>query len=314
MGEGGTMKRVALLLLFCTAIALGQQQQPAGPSQIGSSATNLQARVEAPTYSDLYCSGFLTKQQIGRENYVIGGLNTPNQTQFAQGDILFLEGSGYQEGARYSVVREVVDPNRMPMFPEQRALMTEAGQPYAELGRVTITAIRGKTAIALVEFSCNAMVAGDLLVPFQEKSPLAYRPKTSFERFPSGASSVTGRIVMAKEFDTIAATGHKVYINVGADKGVKVGDYFRVVAGYDPAKMDRTEALSYKMPYSEEAQKNVPRVPLTRFAELPRRATAEAIVVNVTPTASTAMITLALEHVNVGDTVELEGAPSAPPK
>lgn len=301
------MKRVALLLVFCTAIALGQQQ-PAGPPP----ATNLVERVEAPTYSDLYCSGFLTKQEIGRGNYVIGGVSTPNQTQFAQGDTLFLEGSGYQEGARFSVVREVTDPDRMPIFPGQAGLMAEAGQPYADLGRVRVTAVRGKTAIALVEFSCNAIVAGDLLLPFQEKPPLAYHPSTSFERFPAAAGAVTGRIVMAKEFDSIAATGHKVYINAGADKGVKVGDYFRVVRGYDPAKIDQTEALSYKMLYSEEAQKNVPRVPLARFAELPQRAIAEAIVINVTPTASTAMITLALEHVTVGDTVELQGA--APPK
>lgn len=302
------MKRVALLLVFCTAIALGQQQ-PAGQSSFASTATNLVERAEAPTYSDLYCSGFMTKQEIGRGNYVIGGVATPNQTQFAQGDTLFLEGTGYQEGARFSVVREVTDPDRMPIFAGQKMLMAEAGQPYADLGRVRVITLRGKTAIALVEFSCNAMVAGDLLVPFQEKPPLAYRPKTSFERFPAEKSGVTGRIVMAKEFDSIAGTGHKVYINAGADKGVKVGDYFRVVSGYDPAKIDQTEALSYKMPYSEEAQKNVPRVPPARFAELPQRAIAEAIVVNVTPTASTAMITLSVEHVTVGDTVELEGAP-----
>jgi hypothetical protein len=31
------------------------------------------------------------------------------------------------------------------------------------------------------------------------------------------------------------------------------------------------------------------------------------IVLNVTPTSATAMITTALEHVNIGDMVELEG-------
>ncbi len=296
------MKRVALLVLVCTAIALAQQP-PAAPAPV----SNLMERPQAPTYSDLYCSGFITKQDIGLGNYLIGGLETPNQTQFAQGDIVFLEGSGYQEGARYSVVREVRDPNRMPMFTGQFMAIAEAGQPYADLGRVRVTAIRGKTAIAQVEFSCGAMVAGDLLMPFQEKPPLAFRPATTFERFPASPGSVSGRIIMARDFDNIAATGHKVYINLGSNKGIKVGDYLRVVRTYDPAKIDPTDALSYKIPYSEEAQKNVPRVPVTRFAELPLRAIAEAIVLNVTPTASTAMITLSLESVTVGDTVELEG-------
>lgn len=304
------MKRVALLLVFCAAIALAQQ--PAAPAPIATSGTNVVERVEAPTYSDLYCSGFITKEQVGSANYVVGGVDTPNKTQFAQGDILFLEGSGYAEGTRYSVVRAVKDPDRMPMFPGQQAAITEAGQPYADLGRVRVTSIRGNTAIAVVEFSCNAIVPGDSLVAFQEKPPLAYRSKTTFERFPADKGAVTGRIVMAKDFDNIAATGHKIYINIGADKGVKVGDYFRVVVAYDPAKMDRVEALSYKMKYSEEGQKNAPRVPNSRLAELPQRAVAEAIVLNVTPTSSTAMITLALESVTVGNTVELEGAP--PPK
>jgi hypothetical protein len=36
------------------------------------------------------------------------------------------------------------------------------------------------------------------------------------------------------------------------------------------------------------------------------------VVLNVTPTSSTAMITLALRSINVGDRVELEGAAAAP--
>lgn len=303
------MKRVALLLLLCTCISLGQQP-PAGPPQIASAATNLMERAEAPTYSDLYCSGFLSKTPVGHERYVIGGLDTPNQTQFSQGDSVFLEGSGYQEGARYSVVREVSDPDRMAMFPGQHAAIAEAGQPYFDKGRVRVIAIRGNTAIALVEFSCSSMGGGDLLIPFQEKAPVTYRPKTAIERFPAEKAGVSGRIVMAKDFDNIAATGHKVYVNVGGDKGVKVGDYFLVVKGYDPSKIDQVEAYSYKMPYSEDDQKNATRMPVSRLAELPRRVVAEAIVLNVTPTASTVMITRALEHVTVGDTVELEGAPA----
>ncbi len=306
------MKRVALLLVLCTTVALAQQQPPAAPpTGIASSATNLVERIEGPTYSDLYCAGFITKQEIGRGNYVLGGVETPNQTQFAQDDILFLEGSGYQEGARYSIVREVKDPDRMPVFAGQAAAIAAVGQPYADLGRVRVIAIRGKNTIAQVEFSCNAIVPGDLLVPFQEKQRLTYRPKTTLERFPA-ETAVTARIVMAKDFDTIAATGHKFYINAGADKGLKVGDYIRVVRGYDPAKMDQVDALSYRYTNSEDTQKNDIGLPVARLAELPRRVLAEAIVLNVTPTSATAMITLALESVNVGDTVELEGA--APPK
>ena len=181
------------------------------------------------------------------------------------------------------------------------------GQPYAELGRLRVTAIREKTAIAQVEYSCSPIVAGDIVVPFQERAPVTYRANAVLERFPAAAGSATARIVMAKDFDYIVGTGQKVYISAGADKGVKVGDYFRAVRNYDPSSMDDVGVLSYKVPQSEETQKSHTAITREKYAELPRRALAEMIVLNVTPTSATAMITFAFESVTVGDAVELEG-------
>ncbi len=294
------MKPVALLLALCAPLMFSQQEPGASRA-----TTNLVERVQAPSYSDLYCSGFISKENYAKGNAIVAGEESPNQTQFKQGDTVFLEGSGYQEGSRYSVLRELRDPNRSRAFPGQGAAISELGQPYAELGRLRVTAIRGKTAIALVEFSCAPMVSGDLAVPFQDKPPVTYRAKMMFERYPASKGSVTARIVLAKDFDYVLGTGHKVYISAGADKGVKVGDYFRAVRNYDPAKMNEVEALSLKPPSSEETQKYQMAVSKAKYAELPTRALAEMIVLNVTPTSSTAMITYAVESVTPGDMVEL---------
>jgi hypothetical protein len=176
-----------------------------------------------------------------------------------------------------------------------------------------VTTIRGKNAVAEVEFSCSVIVPGDLVTPFQEKSPVTYRPASTSNRFPASEGSVNARIVMAKDFDTVLGTGAKVYIDAGADKGIKPGDYFRAVRGYDPAKIDRVEALSYKVAQTEDSQKTPARIPGAEYAGLPKRALGELIVLNVTPTASTAMVTKSLESINVGDTVELEGAAAPKP-
>ena len=294
------MKTVALLLALCAPLAFSQQGAPK------RATTNLTERVQAPSYADMYCSGFITNEEHGKGSYVVAGAESPNQTQFAQGDIVFLEGSGLQEGYRLSVIRELRDPNKSRAYQGQAAAVSALGQPYAELGRLRVTAIREKTAIAQVEYSCSPIVAGDFVVPFQEKAPVAYRRNTALERFPAAAGSLTARIVMAKDFDYILGTGQKVYISAGADKGVKVGDYFRAVRDYDPANMDDLGVLSYKVTQSEETQKSHTAITREKYAELPRRALAEMIVLNVTPTSATAMITFALENVTVGDIVELE--------
>ena len=301
------MKRLCLLFLVLTVVVAVAQEQQAIPTAPAQRMSNAVERAVSPTYSDLNCAGFISKENYNHGNYLVAGAEAPAATQFADGDTVFLQGSGYTEGERYSIIRELRDPNRNPAFVGQAAAIASIGQPYQELGRVRVTALRGKTAIAKVEFSCTAMVAGDLVVPFVEKQSVPYR-NAGFERFPAGGSSVNGRIVMAKEFDVVVGAGQKVYLSVGSSQGVKVGDYFRAVRSYDPMKQDATEALSFKVQQSEDTMKTEPKVTAKTYADLPKRALGEMIVLSVTPTSATAMITMSLEHINVGDMVELEGA------
>ena len=310
------MKRI-LLLLLASALTLCAQNPPEPPAQSGQQPaagaaaqemTNYMEHVNAPTYTDMHCSGYVSKQAPNASNYVISSKESPASGQFAQGDTLFLTGSGYQEGARYSVVRATQDPNKMEMFPGQHAAMLETGQPYANMGIIRVQAIRGNTTLAVVEFSCSAITAGDYVVPFQEPQQVSFRPASQMNEWPSDTPAVAGRIIMAKDFDAVVATGHKVYLNVGADKGVKPGDYFRIVRYYDPKKLDQIEAFSYRLPQGDEYNKNALKVPPARYKEFPRLAVGEAVVLSVTPTSSTVMITTALRGMNVGDYVELEGA------
>lgn len=299
------MKRLCLLVIALTVVAAVAQDQAPAQAAPAQRASNIVERVAAPTYSDLNCAGFISKEKYNHANYVLAGAEAPAATQFAQGDTIFLQGGGYTEGERYSIIRELRDPNRSPAFLGQAAAIAAVGQPYQELGRVRVTALRGKTAVALVEFSCTAMVTGDLVVPYVEKQPVAFR-NAGFERWPASGGSINGRILMAKEFDVVVAAGQKVYLSVGSSQGVKVGDYFRAVRGYDSMKNEPVEALSYRVQQSEDTSKTTYRIPNGTYAQLPKRALGEMVVLSVTPTSATAMVTMSLEHINVGDIVELE--------
>ena len=95
-------------------------------------------RVQTPTYADLYCAGFISKQILPDANYVAGGLQTPTTTKFTRGDIIYLKGTGYSAGAEYEIVRALRDINEYEMFPGQKKLLKATGQPYEEVGRVKI--------------------------------------------------------------------------------------------------------------------------------------------------------------------------------
>jgi hypothetical protein len=316
------MKKTGLLLLLMVMAtwAVAQQSTTAitpDASGIVNTSVNVPfVRFQTPTAADIYCAGFISKDRIADANYVDGGLETPTSTKFEIGELVYLAGSGYQAGQLYSVVREIRDVNQYELYQGQRKMLAAAGHPYGEIGRVRVVDTRSHSAIAQVEFSCDPINPGDVVVPFVEKPPVAFHVPGHFDRFAPANGKLSGRIILGKDFDGFLGTGMKLYMNVGSNQGVKVGDYFRVVRSYTATLKDPVDSLSFKAQTSEDTQMRPPTFEANQFTktkgpnihvgDLPRRAVGEVVVLNVTPTASSAMVVFALEDVYAGDTVELE--------
>jgi len=305
------MKRSVFLLMLMMAIAVAaQQDQAQQASSSEPTAANVVARQEAISYSDMYCSGFISSQALQKAGYVAGGRETPHQTRFAEHGYVYLEGSGFAIGTRYWLVRQVRDANHYEAFRGQGSLLRQLGRPYADVGRVRVIAIHNNFAITQVEFSCQDIMPGDAAIPFTERPTPVLRSKINFDPFAPPNGKLTGRIAMAKDFDTMAGMGRKVYLNVGGNQGVKVGDYFRAVRTYDSYRNDEVDYLSFKASYYDDSQVPAGKFPRSRLREFPRITLGEMIVLNVTPTSSTAMVTVSLEDIHVGDGVELDAAPA----
>jgi hypothetical protein len=316
------MKKIGLLVLLLAAAAWAQSATEGTPdAPQGTAPTNATfpvERVQTPTFADLYCAGFINKQILPDANYVAGGLQTPTTTKFTRGDLIYLKGTGYTAGAQYEIVRALRDVNEYESYPGARKLLKEAGQPYEEVGRVRIVDTRSKAAIAQIEYACDGVNPGDTAIPFAEKPTVTFHPPIRFDRFLPPSNRLSGRIVMGKDFDSQLGTGHKVYINVGANQGVKVGDFFRAVRSYEADLKDPVDSLSFKAAIAEDTQKKTPSVDPTMFTksngpvihvrDLPRRAVGEIVIIAVTPTTATGMIVFSMEDVHAGDGVELDQA------
>src|ERR1017187_6476225 len=316
------MNKTGLLLVLMVTAGLAMAQTslnastPDASGIIDTSANTPFVRFQTPTAADIYCAGFLTKERVPDANYVNGGLQTPYSTKFEIGELVYLAGSGYQAGQLYSIVRELRDVNQYEIYPGQRKVLAAAGRPYGEIGRVRVVDSRSHTAIAQVEFSCDPINPGDIALPFVEKPPVAFHVPGHFDRFAPPNGKLTGRIVLGKDFDGFLGTGMKLYMNMGSNQGVKVGDYFRVVRSYTATLNDPVDSLSFKAQTSEDTQMRPPAFEASRFtkpkgpnihvSDLPRRAVGDVVVLNVTATASSGMVVFALEDVHAGDTVELD--------
>jgi hypothetical protein len=300
------MKKISLVVMLFGALAVSAQQ-----SSEPQTSTSSHVRVAEPaSYADLNCAGFVTRESIPKNNTVVAGFDTPSQVLYAQKETVFLSGGGYEEGKTYGVIRELIDLNKYELFPGQFKAVKTMGQPYADIGHVKVTAIRGSIAVAQIEFSCENMTMGDIVVPLAEK-PAVIMPLPSGTRFPPpGTSDLTARIVLARDFDSQIGYRNAVYINAGSGQGVKVGDRFRALRSYDPRKIDPVDAISYEYrDIYDDTQKNY-KPSFSPFstgrgsAVLPSKVVGELVVVSVTPTSSTLLVSNALETIDLGDMVE----------
>jgi outer membrane protein OmpA-like peptidoglycan-associated protein len=293
------------------------QTQPAQPQPVQPAvkaqehAANLNVG-NTPTRSDMYCSGFLTNEKVPEKMFVAGGHNSPDQTRYAgASDTIFIHGQGMKEGDRYQIVRLVKDTNDYEVFPGQKSALHNAGMPYLELAIVKVTDVQKSTAIASFELSCADVMPGDIAIPLVERDAPPFR-KVILDRYTPPTGKTQGRIVMAKEFDTFLGSKYKAYLNIGADKGLKPGDYLRATRTYSYSYHDPVAGLSLKATDYDDTQKDPHKIPSGEISSLPRRTLGDMIVLNVQRKSATVMILTALEDIAVGDGVEVMDISDAP--
>jgi hypothetical protein len=316
-----TRKRLVasmLSMLFAGAVsAFGQAPDP--------QPTVKAARLMPVSESNLYCGGFITKGGVPHTSFVEGGWSSPNAARFAAGEYIYIAGPALKPGEVYSIVRESGNPSKQELYSGQHRGLSGLGDLYGEIGRAKIVGEANGSSIAQIVFSCEEALAGDYLIPFQQRDKITVPEQIDFDRFAPTGKNISGRIVMARDFDAYLGNGQTAYLNIGSDKGVKVGDYFRVVRAYTPDALDAADRVSYKATLADDAQKHrvrtdaehsyVPgKASKVKLHNFPVRSLGELIVTNVTPTSATAMVTFSLQELQVGDMVERDNVSTAADK
>jgi outer membrane protein OmpA-like peptidoglycan-associated protein len=291
---------------------LPAQPQPVQPAQRSQEhAANLDVG-NTPTRTDMYCSGFLTTEKVSDKMFVAAGQNSPDQTRFAgSSDVIYIHGQGMKEGDRYQIVRHVKDTNHYEIFPGQKAAVGRLGVPYVELAIIKVIDVQKSTGIATFDLSCADVMPGDLVIPLVEHEAPLFR-KVTLDRYTPPTGKPQGRIVMAKEFDSLLGSKYKAYLNMGSDKGLKPGDYLRVTRTYSYQYHDPVSGLSLKATEYDDTQAHPEKLPRGDVSSLPRRTLGDMIVLQVRPKSSTVMVLTALEDITVGDGVEVMDISDAP--
>jgi hypothetical protein len=280
--------KVGLAFLAFTPIASPQQFNPTAPNQL-----------------DLYCSGLITDKPVPNELYVISGEDSRYKTTFRAGESVFINTGaeqGVKVGDQFEVVRPDSDMGAKTVWFKYQAMLSRAmGTRYVDIGHLQVVHVDAKTSTAVVSMGCDPMQRGDIVRPFVVRpAPQFHAIKLDPYAPPSGKK--TAMIVTGKDYEVLSGPGRIVYVNLGSEQGVRVGDYFRVFR----YQGTRTETVAQVKDTAYKAYGFGSAPVAYEWNNLPRQVLGEGIVLRTGPNASTVMLTAVREEIFIGDYVEVE--------
>ena len=283
-----------------------EAQAPRPPAPVSPAQTAQQALTpaapEAPpqpppvaTYSDLYCAGFFSAEPAQQKAVLVGGEESEITSLFSDRDVVYLNqgtAAGIKAGDELQVVRMVRNFAKWGTEFAPAKSAKRYGYYYQDHGRVRVLLAQEHSATAEIIFSCEEILAGDLLTAGETRVSPLQRPEISFDKFAAPNNNTSGRIFMSKEFLTLLGAGHVIYLDAGSKQNVQVGDYFRIIRLFDKSSI----SLFNRGDYAKNQN---------TFDSV-RKVIGQAVVLRVEPNVSTVIITKSTEPIAVGDGAEKE--------
>jgi hypothetical protein len=273
-----------------------------------SSAQEIRTAPKEPTaldYNMVNCSGFVTEPKVSEEFRLISGEQSNYKITFTSGDYVFInrgQDKGVRVGDRFSVVRPNDYVGDTPWFKWQEKLMRAMGTAYVDAGQVRVVNVQPKVSIAQVIFSCDYMQRGDIVLPYQERPAPPFKEAGAFDHFAPVSGKPVAMVVMGKDNSDAFGKNSAVYVNLGTNQGVKVGDYFRIFRyqGSRAETVPQTKDYQFMMYGFGSAPRRY------EWNDLPREILGEGIVFMVSRNSSTMMITVSSSQIYAGDYIEIE--------
>jgi hypothetical protein len=279
---------------------------------LSGAVASAQEGTPVPIESDLYCSGNVTTESVPRSSYLITGEGSNYRIVFDYGDYVYINrgsNQGAKIGDEFSVIRPVIDSIGIQWTKWQFSILHKMGTVWEDEGRVKIVVVQRNTSIAIVDHACDILQRGDTIVPFEQRVAPPMKSEANFDRFapPSGKSKAM--VITGKKFQQSLGTNDIVYVNLGRDQGVRVGDYYRIFryTGTEHETAYQTPRTAFDVEGYQGPTFGLGSVPKKwDWSNTPREVLGEGVVVRTGPNSSTVLLTFALREIYAGDYVEIE--------
>ena len=278
--------------------------------------------------NNLACAGFIQTAPIDTSYEIVGAEKERDKHSFSQGDNLYIS-AGANRSVKVGDVFSVIRPRgQVENRPSKKRNL---GFYVQEVGTVEVVRVKQEVSVVRVKASCDNFLLGDLLqfVP-QRDAPMYEANRPALDLFGESSGKASGRIVMARDNIELIGREQIVYIDLGAEDNVKVGDYLTI---YRPlgegnvftreerenvaARNENYESRRYKGGrFSNQAQRKsgttaqgevvTSENAKSRRPDNLREIVGEMVILNVKEKTATAVITRTATEIHTGDNVEVQ--------
>lgn len=308
------------LLVFSAAVSAQNNR----PTLIVSQATR---NLPVAGANNLYCAGYVQTAKVDTSRMIVGAENEQEQFIYSQGNNVYIslgENRNVQVGDMFSVIRP------RGQVETRWTKKDDLGYYVQEVGALEIVKVKGAVAVAKVTTSCDTFLIGDLVQATPARTSPLFTPRPSLDVFADTSGKAKGRIFMARDGQELLGREQIVYIDLGAEDNVGVGDYLTV---YRPlgkgnlfekvpketvsARDEGFQSDEYRGgKFSNQAGRKrlgdaTGRVETTEKAKTRRpddlrKVVGEIVILNIKEKTATAMIIRTAQEIHTGDWVELQ--------
>lgn len=279
------------------------------------------------TGNNLYCAGFVETNAVDTSRRIVGAENEQDKYAYAQGDNVYVNlgaNSGVKVGDQFAVVRP------RGQVETRWTRKKNLGFYVQEVGTVEIVRVKNDVSVARINFSCDNFLLGDLLQPTVSRTSPTFTERPALDVFGESSGKASGKIFMARDGSELLGREQVVYIDLGAEDNVQIGDYLTIYRPLGKGNLfdkPRNESVSARNRHYESKRysggkfsNQAPRKsgdmaqgPIVTTSDAKegrpaslRKVVGEMVVLNVKGKTATAVITRTAQEIHTGDSVELQ--------
>lgn len=277
--------------------------------------------------NNVYCAGYVQHSPIDTSKKIVGAVDEADKFLYSQNNVVYLN-AGANAGMKVGDLLTVDRPRGQVNTRWTRK--GSLGFYVQEVGTLEVIRVKAEVSIARVKTSCDNLLLGDLVRPMEVRVAPEYSQRPAMDLYADPTGKAMGRLFMARDTAETIARDFIVYIDLGAEDNVRVGDYltiFRPLGDGNPyfgdwgesvsARDDGYQSFEYRGgKFSNQAARKKGdnargRVVTTENAKSDRpsglrKVVGEMVILNVKERTATAVITRTASEIHTGDWVEVQ--------